>query len=95
MADNADLLIRSDQIGIPLAEPGSQFLKLKLDCPVFLGNHKDKFDFVNWYAQYETVISANKHLKNTPGPRLSMARLSKKHGQRNIDNFFLIHVKQG
>ena len=33
-------------------------------------------------------------IRNTPGPRSSMARLSKKHGQRNIDNFFLIHVNR-
>ena len=43
----------------------SQFSKLKLDCPVFLGNHEDKFQFFNWYGQYEMVISANKHLKNS------------------------------
>ena len=47
-----------------ILDSGNQFAKLKLDCPVFLGNHKDKFEFVNWLAQYNTVISTNKHLKN-------------------------------
>ena len=30
-----------------ILDSGNQFSKLKLDCPVFLGNHKDKFQFVN------------------------------------------------
>ena len=56
---------RSKALVDAILDSGSQFSKLKLDCPVFLGNHKDKFEFVNWFAQYETVISANKHLKNS------------------------------
>ena len=44
-----------------ILDSDSQFAKIKLDCPVFLGNHRDKFEFVNWLAQYETVMSANKN----------------------------------
>ena len=34
-----------------ILDSNSQFAKIKLDCPVFLGNHTDKFEFVNWLAQ--------------------------------------------
>ena len=48
-----------------ILDSNSQFAKIKLDCPVFLGNHTDKFEFVNWLAQYDTVMSANKNLKDS------------------------------
>ena len=31
-----------------------------MSCPSFYGNEKDKLAFKNWFAQYETIIKANK-----------------------------------
>ena len=54
----------SKAIAKAIRDSNSQFAKIKLDCPVFLGNHTDKFDFVNWLAQYDTVMSANKNMSD-------------------------------
>ena len=48
-----------------ILDSNSQFAKIKIDCPVFLDNHIDKFEFVNWLAQYDTVMYANKNFKNS------------------------------
>ena len=35
-------------------------IKINMSCPSFYGNEKDKLAFKNWFAQYETIIKANK-----------------------------------
>ena len=54
----------SKAIAKAIRDSNSQFARIKLDCPVFMGNHNDKFDFVNWLAQYDTVMSANKNMSD-------------------------------
>ena len=62
--DSGNASSDSKALAKAILDSNSQFAKIKLDCPVFMGNHTDKFDFVNWLAQYNTVMSANKNMKD-------------------------------
>ena len=48
--------VTSQELLKAVSQMGSNPIKVSLDCGVFNGDEKDKFEFQNWLNQYETLI---------------------------------------
>ena len=49
-------LIKNQELLKAVSQMGNNPIKVALECSIFCGDEKDKFEFQNWLNQFETLI---------------------------------------